>query len=58
MGVNFFPKYFKEIKSSAKPYYALRGHGTPRLHPTIMIPQSHWFISMNLFVDYDSLFAL
>ena len=30
----FFSKYFKELKSSVKPYYALSGHGTPRLHPT------------------------
>ena len=30
-----FSKYFKELKSSVKPYYALGGHGTPRLHPTI-----------------------
>ena len=29
-----FSKYFKELKSSVKPYYALGGHGTPRLHPT------------------------
>ena len=27
-------KYFKELKSSVKPCYALSGHGTPRLHPT------------------------
>ena len=30
----FFSKYFKELKSSVKPYYALSGHGTPRSHPT------------------------
>ena len=35
MGAKFFSKYFKELKSSAKPYYALSGHVTPRLHPTI-----------------------
>ena len=34
-GGYFFSKYFKELKSSVKPYYALSGHGTPRLHPTI-----------------------
>ena len=34
-GGKFFSKYFKELKSSVKPYYALSGHGTPRLHPTI-----------------------
>ena len=34
MGAKFFSKYFKELKSSVKPYYALSGHGTPRLHPT------------------------
>ena len=32
MGAIFFSKYFKELKSSVKPYYALSGHGTPRLH--------------------------
>ena len=32
----FFSKYFKKLKSSLKPYYALSGHGTPRLHPTIL----------------------
>ena len=31
----FLSKYFKELKSSVKPYYALSGHGTPRLHPII-----------------------
>ena len=31
-----FSKYFKEFKSSVKPYYARSGHGTPRLHPTNM----------------------
>ena len=36
MGGYFFSKYFKELKSSVKPYYALSGHGTPRLHPTII----------------------
>ena len=30
-----FSKYFKKLKSSVKLYYALSGHGTPRLHPTI-----------------------
>ena len=35
-GLNF-SKYFEELKSSVKPYYALGGHGTPRLHPTNMI---------------------
>ena len=34
-GLIFF-RYFKELKSSVKPYYALSGHGTPRLHPTNM----------------------
>ena len=33
-GGNFVSKYFKELKSSVKPYYTLSGHGTPRLHPT------------------------
>ena len=33
-GGKIFSKYFKEPKSSVKPYYALSGHGTPRLHPT------------------------
>ena len=28
-GGSFFSKYFKELKSSVKPYYALSGHGTP-----------------------------
>ena len=32
-----FSKYFKQLKSSVKPYYALSGHGTPRLHPTIWV---------------------
>ena len=35
-GGYIFSKYFKELKSSVKPYYALGGHGTPRLHPTKM----------------------
>ena len=35
-GSSFFSKYFKELKSTVKPYYALGGHGTPRLHPTNM----------------------
>ena len=33
-GGYIFSKYFKELKSSVKPYYALGGHGTPRLHQT------------------------
>ena len=33
-GGYFVSKYFKELKSSVKPYYTLSGHGTPRLHPT------------------------
>ena len=38
----FFSKYFKELKSSVKPYYALGGHGTPRLHPTKTCTKIHF----------------
>ena len=34
MGAILFSRYFKELKSSVKPYYALSGHGTPRSHLT------------------------
>ena len=46
MGANFFSKYFKELKSSVKLYYALSGHGTPRLHPT-NTSDSHQIPSQN-----------
>ena len=36
MGANFFLNTSKS-SNQVKPYYALSGHGTPRLHPTTMI---------------------
>ena len=48
-GGKIFSKYVKELKSSVKPYYALSGHGTPRLHPTNCRMASYMYIWRQIF---------
>ena len=54
MGAKFFSKYFKELKSSVKPYYALSGHGTPDCTQLVVILINNCSLVLYIVIPMDN----